>query len=343
MAIVYNKIDFRGVAAEPIVEELLFENNTVSQDLVTFEDDVKAETIFTETSATAVLQAYTCGLPTSAGSLDAFDTVKTPQKGMFYQDFCPDNLRFSRFKRDMKPGAWESMSDEFERVVIGGVYAKKISLGLEDAFWRNIQTSTKSAIAGLTAGTAQTSVSTQEKAMANLLPTATGMPFDGILATMLYNDSNPTTTIGVGGRIKVVGTAITPANIKTEYEKLYASIPSEVLNGTEQPTIYAPRSHKQFINIANNVTTDFKNAFSVNENYTEYYYNAVRIVFVPLPENTMIAALKSHIIWITDLLADYNQMKIDYVANNQDNMFIKSVISIGSHVVNQRFNVLYVG
>ena len=98
MAIVYNKVDIRGVAAEPILEELLFENQTIARELVTFETDVKAETIFTEASATATLQEFVCGVPTSAGELSAFDTIVTPKKGMFYQEFCPENLRFSRFK-----------------------------------------------------------------------------------------------------------------------------------------------------------------------------------------------------------------------------------------------------
>ena len=42
MAITYNSVDFRGVAAEPIIEELLFENDTIANGLVTFEEDVKA-------------------------------------------------------------------------------------------------------------------------------------------------------------------------------------------------------------------------------------------------------------------------------------------------------------
>ena len=83
MAITYNSVDFRGVAAEPIIEELLFENETIGSGLVTFEEDVKAETIFTEASASATLQQYTSGAPTSAGSLSAFDVVVTPSKVQF--------------------------------------------------------------------------------------------------------------------------------------------------------------------------------------------------------------------------------------------------------------------
>ena len=69
MAISYNVVNYRGKAAEPIVEEILFENDTMGKGLVTFESDVKAETIFTESTAAATLQAYTSGVPTSAGSL----------------------------------------------------------------------------------------------------------------------------------------------------------------------------------------------------------------------------------------------------------------------------------
>jgi len=165
MAITYNSVDFRGVAAEPIIEELLFENETIGSGLVTFEEDVKAETIFTEASASATLQQYTSGAPTSAGSLSAFDVVVTPSKVQFYQEFDPNNLRFSRFKRSIKPGAWEILSDEFERVVIGGLYAKKVSLALENEFWNGVTSATKTAVAALTAGTANNAVGAAEQTL----------------------------------------------------------------------------------------------------------------------------------------------------------------------------------
>ena len=41
MAITSNSIDIKGVAVEPIIEEVLFQNNTLNKGLVTFEDDVK--------------------------------------------------------------------------------------------------------------------------------------------------------------------------------------------------------------------------------------------------------------------------------------------------------------
>lgn len=340
MAITYNSIDIKGVAAEPIIEEILFENATIGKGLVTFEDNVKAETIFTEATASATLQAYTSGVPTTAGSLDAFDVAVTPAKGQFYQTFDPANLRFSRFKKDIKPGAWEIMSTEFERLLIGGLYAKQISLALENEFWNGATGATQTAVAALTAGTGNTSVGAAEKTQVAAL---TASQTDGVLVKMIYNDSNASATAGVGTRIKVAGTTVTAANIKAEYDKIYAAIPAATLSGSEQPTLYAPRSHKQMIVQANNVTTDYTKPFDADASANNIYFNGLKVEFVPLPEKVVICALKSNLIWCTDLLSDVNTMKVDYIASNSEQMFIKNNITIAAHVVNQKFNVLYAG
>lgn len=339
--ITYNSIDFKGVAAEPIIEELLFENATINDDLVMFEDDVKANTIFTEASAEATMQAYTSGAPVSNGDLKAFDVPVTPVKAQYYVEFDPNTLRFSRFKRSMKAGAWEIMSDEFERIVIGGIYAQKISLSAESLFWNNVTAATKTAVAGLTSGTAQTSVGVAEAAL--VASTTVGL-FDGIVQKMIFNNSNETLSNSVGGRVKVAGTTITSSNIKAEYDKLYAAINPVTLNGvTEAPYIYSPRSHKQMINIFNNTPTNYKDAFSVSEDKKTYYFNGVEIKFVPVPENVMIASKKEHLFWCTDLKSDINLMQIEKIANNREDMFLKNNLTITTHVANQVFNTLYVG
>lgn len=340
MSISYNSVAYRGKAAEPIVEEILFENDTIAKSLVSFETDVKAETIFTEATATATLQAYTSGAPTSAGSLNAFDSVVTPVKVQFYQEFDPNTLRFSRFKRDMRPGAWEIMSDEFERIVIGGLYAKQVSLAAEYEFWNGVKSATQTAVAALTAGIGQTSVGAAEK---TLVAALTASQTDGVIAKMIYNDSNATNTAGVGGRIKVAGTTITASNIKAEYDKIYAAIPSVVLAGQEQPIIYAPKSHKQMIVAANNVVTDYTKPFDADASAQNIYFNGIKIEFVPIPEKVVVCALKSHLIWATDLESDINLMQLEKIANNREDMFIKHNMTIAAHVVNQKFNVLYVG
>lgn len=340
MALTYNSVEFRGNATEPIIEEILFENATISEELVTFNDDVKADTIFTEYSTEAVMQAYTSGAPTSSGSLDGFDVVVSPTKVMYYQEFDPETLRYSRFKRDMAPSAWNMFSDEFERLVIGGAYAKKISANVESLFWNNATAATKTAVAGLTAGTDQDEVSTAEQAL--VAATTAGL-FDGVVQKMIYNTSNAAGSAAVGGRVKVAGTTITSSNIKGEYDKLYAAMPAVVLSEGFTPYIYAPRSHKQLINIYNNNPANYKDAFSVSDDKTRYYFNGVEIKFVPVPENVMIGALKEHISWNTDLVDDINLIKLDKIAQNREDMFLKSIMTINAHISNQSFNTLYVG
>ena len=340
MSITYNPIAIRGVATEPIIEEVLFENNTINKSLVTFDDDVKAETIYTEASATATMQEFTCGVPTASGDLSSFDAIVTPTKVRFYTEFCPDKLRFSRYKRDMSPSAWNDFSNEFERLVIGGAYANQISLSAERNFWIGATSATLSSIAALTPGSANTSISAEEQLIAASALGVDGQ-FDGLITKVLYNDSRASGVAGLGERLKVVGTTITSANIKTESDKVYEAIPSEVLENGEMPTMYAPYKHRQLIATYNNNVANFKDAFLVDGD--TYTFNGVKIVFVPIPENVILCARKSHLFWVTDLISDINEIKVDYIANNRRDWFLDAIMSIGAHVANQKFNVLYVG
>jgi hypothetical protein len=45
---------------------------------------------------------------------------------------------------------------------------------------------------------------------------------------------------------------------------------------------------------------------------------------VPIPEKIVIAALKSHLVWCTDLVADINTVQLDKIALNREDMFIKT-------------------
>jgi hypothetical protein len=330
MAISATIVDIRGKAYEPIIEELLFENKTVADNLVAFEDDVKAETIFTENDNTAIMQAYTSGAPSSSGTLGLVDIAVTPIKLMFYQEFDPNTLRSSRFKRDMKKGAWNTASSEFERIVLGA-YCKAISYDAELKFWSGLTAATQTAIAALTPGTGQTAVGAAEQTWA---AAQTASLVDGIVAKMIYNNG------ALGTRVKRLGTTITSANIAAEYAKIYGDIPAVVLAGSVQPYVYAPYSHKQLINIYN-ISATYRDLFSVQGD--KYFYSGVEIKFVPIPENCMIAARPDHLIWCTDLISDINYMEINKIANNRDDMFVKHVFSQAAHVVNQRYNVLYLG
>ena len=332
MAISATIVDIRGKAYEPVLEELLFENKTISESLVSFETDVKNESIFTENTNIVALQAYSSGAPTSNGTFNLVDTNVTPTKVMFYHEFDPNTLRPSRFKRSMKPGAWEMMSTEFERTVLAA-YGKEVSLDAETKWWSGILAATKTSIAALTPGTGQNAVGAAEQTWA---AAQTATQFDGVVAKMIYNNG------ALGTRVKVAGTTISSSNVATEYGKVYAAIPAVVLAQTEKPYLYAPYSHKQFINIFN-VSATYRDLFSVDIKADKYFYNGIEIKFVPVPENCIIAALPSNLIWCTDLVADINKMEINKIANNREDMFVKHIFTIAAHVARQANNVLYLG
>ncbi|MEW5675502.1 hypothetical protein ABGT15_04250 [Flavobacterium enshiense] len=337
MSITYNKIDSRGILAEEIISEILFQTPTISEGLVTFEDDIKANTIFTEKSATVSQQAYTSGAPSAAGDLTAFDAIVTPAKVMYYTEFDPETLRFSRFKRDMKPGSWNNFSTEFERLVIGGAYAPKIALDFEQKYWNNATSATKTAVAALTASASNTYVSTQEQAYVASL---TAGEYDGLLTKVIYNDSNSAGVAGVGGRIKVVGATKNASNIKAEYDKKFAAIPAEVLHSGNKPYIYVPYADMQLIDIYNNNVSNFRDSFAVSNG--KYSFNGLEIKFVPIPSNVALVGNKEHFILATDLMSDVQFLQMEKIAANQDRWFLKSVMTCAAHVQNQKFNVLYI-
>lgn len=325
-----------GKQYEPILEELLFENKTVANELVAFDEDVKSSTEITEVSTTIAMQAYSSGAPSSSGTLTSVGTVITPVKVMYYQEFDPNTLRPSRYGRDMKQGAWEMASSEFERVVLG-LYSRKISQDSEAKFWNNITSATQTAIAALTPGIGNGSAGAAEQTYAASL---TAGQFDGVVTRMIYNGG------AVGGRLKVAGTTITSSNIKTEYDKVYAKIPAVVLNSPVPCRIYAPYSHLQFINQFNNVATNYKDVFIVTDlgkPTQKVFFYGLEIVFVPLPENCVIAAIPEHLLWATDLSSDINKMEINKIANNREDYFVKHIFTIFAHVMNQAYNVLYLG
>lgn len=337
MSLSYTKVDIRGAAVEPVFMELLYRNNTVGKNLVNFQENIKSDTIVTEGDNTVTMQAFACGAPGASGTIALTDTSITPVKIMYYDEFCMDTLRSSRFNRSMSGGAWNIDSSEFTDLIMNNI-APAIASDAEFKFWNNALAATKVSVAALSPGTGQTSVGAAEQ---TLVAATTAGLFDGVVTRMIYNGG------AVGGRVKVAGTTITSSTIADEYGKVYAAIPAVVLNGAVQtpPFIYAPFSHKQLINIYN-VTATYRDLFFVQGQGTPneaYFYNGVQIQFVPLPENVMIAANPEHIIWATDLASDMNLLHIDRIANNREDMFYKAIMTEFAHVVRQATNVLYVG
>ncbi len=318
---------------EEIIAEILFRNDTVEKGLVAFETGIKAGRVITENINSVTMQAWSVN-PTGseAGDIGLEDTVVTPVKVEFIDKFTPDDLRSTRFNRDMRAGAINDVSDEFNRLVLNGI-APLISLDAENKFWSGATAATKTAVAALTAGAGQTSVGAAEKTLVAAMPTTL---FDSLTTKIIYNKG------AVGKRIKVAGATLSSTNIAEEMAKVYNAIPDEVLSGAEKPFIYAARNVKKFINNFN-LAQDYRDTFTVDLASNKYYYLDVEIVFVPLNSNVMLAGVPTNFMWCTDLLDDYADINIaPYPAPRKD-YFYDVIFTIFAHVVNQKFNVLYVG
>jgi hypothetical protein len=333
MATIYTGAQIPTDFKADIIAEILFKNETVEKGLVSFETGIKAGRIITENINSVTMQAWSVN-PTGseAGAIGLEDTTVTPVKVEFIDKFTPDDLRSTRFNRDMPAGAINDVSDEFNRLVLNGV-APLISNDAENKFWNGATAATKVAVAALTAGTGQTAVGAAEKTLVAAMPTTL---FDSLTTRMIYNKA------AVGKRVKVAGTTLSVTNIATEMGKVYDAIPDEVLASATKPYIYAPRNVKKLINNFNLAQT-YRNTFTVDLATGKYFYLDVEIVFIPLASNVLIAAVPTNFMWCTDLMDDYSNINIaPYPAPRKD-YFYDVIFTIFAHVVNQKFNVLYVG
>jgi hypothetical protein len=339
MAIVATQVDIRGKAVEPILEEVFFQNKTISDNYVTFNSDIKAGTIFTETGVDVTAQLYTGAALSNSGNLNITDRIITPTKLEYKQTFLQESLRAGRFGRSMNPGAFNIESSEFASTVLAQ-YAPAVSEDSERIFWGGITAATKTAIAALTPGAGQGSITA---ATQTAVASITAGLVDGVFSRVLYDNA------ALGGYIKVTGTTVTASNIAAEMAKIFAAIPAENLNDTVSPTvIYAPRAWKQLCYNANNTVGAAQQVnFQIdgtNFNTSKVFYNGIELLFVPAPNNLMAyAQRKAAVSWNTDLVDDVNRFEVGKLVNDGDTQFIRTIYTMAANVGQATKGVLYGG
>jgi hypothetical protein len=338
MAISYTSVDIRGKATEPILEEVLFANKTVSEGYVTFATDIKAGTIITEAGVDVTAQLYTGSALSSSGSMNVTDRIVTPTKLEYKQTFLQEALRAGRFGRSMNPGAFNIESSEFGSTVLAQ-YAPNVSQDAENIFWGGITSTQKTAIAALTPGGSQGSITAATQTAVAAL---TAGLVDGVFSKVLYDNS------ALGGYIKVAGTTVTAANIAAQVGLIYAAIPAENLADTVSPTaIYCPRAWRQLARIANNsvgAAQQINFEFDSMAADAKCFYNGVELIFVPTPNNLMAyAQRKAAIYWCTDLTDDINRFVVDKLTADSDVQFVRTIYTLAAHVGQASKGVLYGG
>ena len=252
------------------------------------------------------------------------------------------SLKGTRFERSMKAGAYNVVSNEFDQKVLIQVQPA-VGAKLESWVWDGATTATKAAIAALTPGAGQGSISAGAQALVAAMPVTL---FDSIPATMLYNDSQSKAVpgAGIGEYIKVAGTTVTTANIVAEYVKMYNAIPDKVLvmTGDDAPIIYAPKAHYKLIKSVNRVQGAALQENFVGSSFNDMSFNDVKIIFVDLVGFSIVAQ-KKNLKLVMDLLSDSSQLIIEKEANASTRRILKLINSMTTWVVKQKYNVLYNG
>ncbi len=252
------------------------------------------------------------------------------------------SLLGTRFEKSMAGGAYNVVSDEFDKKVLIQVQPA-VGAKLESWVWDGATAATKSAIAGLTPGAGQGSISAGAQTLVAAMPTTL---FDSIPAVMLYNDSQSKATAGagLGDYLKVAGTTVTASNIVAEYVKIYNAIPDNVLvmTGDDAPIIYAPKGDYKLIKAANRVQGAALQENFVGNSFNDMYFNDVKIIFVDL-KGFRIVAQKRNLKLVMDMLSDSSQLIIEKEANASTRRVLKLINSMTTWVVKQKWNVLYNG
>ena len=253
------------------------------------------------------------------------------------------SLKGTRFEKSMAAGAYNVVSDEFDKAVLVQV-TPAVGAKLESWVWNGATAATKAVIAALTPGAGQGSISAVAQTLVAAMPTTL---FDSIPATMLYNNSQSKQTPGAGlGDYKKVLTpaAVTTASVVSEYVKIYNTIPDDILvmTGDDAPIIYAPKGDYKLIKSVNRVQGAALQENFVGNSFNDMYFNDVKIVFTDLV-GFRIVAQKNNLKLVMDLLSDSSQLIIEKEANASTRRILKLINTMNTWVVKQKWNVLYNG
>lgn len=332
---------------EQITEELYQDSKTLRERVIDIEEGHKSGTDVYESKVSVAMTALNTGEVTATGDIDLdFSSTPVSLVAFNYEDRINDNsLKGTRFEKSMKAGAYEVVSDEFDKKVLIQIQPA-IGADIESKLWNGATAATKTAIAALTPGAGQGSITAAAQTAVAAMPTTL---FDSLVTRILYNNSQAKTTpgAGLGDYVKVTGTTVTSTNIATEYGKLYAGADQKVINNTgELPRIFAPLADRQLIKIANNAVGAAQQINFLVEGAganEKIYYNGIEIEFHPIGATFRILTLPSYLKVLTDATSDLNSLQIDKVANGAMQRYIKNTQAMATWVTNQRYITLYGG
>lgn len=331
----YSPMQFTGTFYEEIFNEILYMNRTIEGGYVRLIDNVNTQMVVTESNVSRTTQAYVASPTVSnvAGSLAFADQILKPYQFMIYDEFTPNTVLLSRLgKPNSGSTTFPKVTDEYQRMILARYGAAEAQL-MESRFWNAATAATQTAVAALSPGAGQNAVGAAEQTYVAAAPTDF---INGVLTKLILTYSV------TKRRIKVAGTTLSASNIATEVAKVYAAILPQLLQPSNPYPIvmFMPHNTLQLINTFN-LNATYRDVFMVTNG--KYSYSGIPIEFVPLPSNAIICGIANDIIWGCDVTAADAMVKMDFLAANSEDMFIKAPYTQESAYAQAQQFVVYVG
>lgn len=329
---------------EPVIHGVIAEARTLNKNLVNISEAHKDGADVYESKVDVGLEAYSSAAISSDSNTISVNKTEVYLSKIMAKGIVDYNVLLgSRFEKSMQKGAFNTISNDFDRKVMIHV-SPSIGAKLDYQVWNGVTAATKTAVAGLTPGAGQGSITAAAQTAVSAL---TATQFDGLIPRILYNNSQSKDTpgAGLGDYVKVTGTTVTASNIADEYAKIFNAIDSDDLQ-TGNIKIFAPDGDYQLILTANNVKGAATNTNFVVEGSgldANVTYNGVKIEFVKIDGEFRVAADPMNLHILMDLKSDMTKLEIDKMANGADQYYYKNVMAVSTWCTDQKGIVLYGG
>jgi len=346
MSVVFSGTKLPQSEIKDIQSEIYSDWGTFREKDVNIQEGHKSGTEVYESKVTVNNKAYSSGPVEADGTAEYAVDKSTVNlvKTMFSDVIDYTTLLDTRFEKSMAKGAFKTVSTEFDNAVLQYI-TPAISQSMEEMTWDGATEAQQIAIAALTPGAGQGSISAAAQTLAAAMPTKL---VNSLPATILYNDSRSKATpgAGLGDYVKVAATAYTAATIAAEYTKMFNGILPKVLNDKlNPPVIYAPLADRQLMLTANNSVGAASNKnflFPTEDLNSKCFYQGVEVKFKPLVGFHIISPAK-YLILLFDLINDMNILETGKMPAGADQYYYKNVQAFTTWCTNQRYITLYGG
>lgn len=338
MAISINGTKYPQTMVEDIFNNIFLNSETIAKNLITIDTGHKSDAHVTEAKVAVTASALNLGQVSTTGNISAIATTSPVSLTTFnYEDvLSEDVLKKTRFESTMARGAFNNVSEEFDRKVLVNI-APAIAEDIDQLLWDGATSATKTAVASSSATAAN-------KAIVAAMPTT---QFDSLAVKSIYNDSLSKVTPGAG-LADVIQTGapavVTAATIAAEYQKMIGASNIKAKNDKVNPQVFfVPFDDRDLIHEANNSATNYNKQFIVTgEGDAEVIKFQGRVIeFVPLKAVRFLSA-RRYLMGLTDLTSDVAGLIVMPEANASTRTVWKNIQTWATHIVNQAYVTVHI-